>query len=92
MSTAQPSDADVAAWMLEDLLQKKFLYQEQVAWDIQKRFGKSFVYDNANGNLAISKSVLKKFNELTKERVVWSRGERYWRARIPTDKPGRQQD
>lgn len=82
----------VAAWMAEELKKQLHLYQEQTAKDIQRLFGKSFVYNNANGNPAISKSVLKEFNKLTKEDVVWSRGERYWRARIPTDKPGRQQD
>ena len=92
MSHDEKTDADVAAWMVEELKTKKNLYQEQVAWDIKRRFGKSFVYDNANGNPAISKSVLKEFNKLTKENVVWSRSDRYWRARAASDKLGRQQD
>jgi len=92
MTDGERTDADIALWMVEELKRRKFLYQEQTAWDIKRLFGKSFVYDNANGNPAISKSVLKEFTKLTKEDVVWSRGERYWRARIATDKPGRQQD
>jgi hypothetical protein len=70
---------------------KKYLYQEQVAWDIQRLFGRPFVYANANGNPAISKTVLRVFNKLTKEDVVWCRGDRFWRARASSDKPGRQQ-
>jgi len=86
-----PTDADVAAWMVEELQRKSHLYQEEVAWDIQRKFGKPFVYDNENGNPAISPGVLKEFKKLTPD-VVWSRGERFWRARIASDKPGRQQD
>lgn len=87
-----PTDASIAAWMVDELRQNKHLYQEQAAWDIQRNFGKAFVYVNTNGNPAISKGVLKEFNKLTKEGVVWSRSERYWRGRLPTDKPGRQQE
>jgi len=92
MSSDTPTEASVAAWMVEELRRRKHLYQEQTAWDIKRLFGKSFIYDNANGNPAISKAVLKEFNKVTKEEVVWSRSERYWRVRMPTDKPGRQQD
>lgn len=90
--TSHPIDADVAAWMVEELGRKDHLYQEQAAWDIQRKFGRSFVYDNENGNPAISKSVLKHFNALTKDNVVWSRSERFWRTREANDKPGRMQD
>lgn len=92
MKEDNPTAASVAVWMLEELRQKKNLYQEQVAWDIKRRFGKSLIYDNANGNPAISKAVLKEFNKITKDDVVWSRSERFWRARVPSDKPGRQQE
>jgi hypothetical protein len=92
MNDEPPTDATVAAWMMQELQRRKNLYQEQVAWDIKKLFGKSFVYDNENGNPAISKSVLKEFTKLTKKDVVWSRSDRFWRARQSSDKPGRQQD
>ncbi len=92
MNEEQPPDATIATWMVEQLREGRHLYQEQVAWDIKRLLGKSFVYDNENGNPAISKSVLKAFNKLTKDNVVWSRAERLWRARMPTDKLGRQQD
>jgi uncharacterized protein DUF6953 len=70
MSDEQPTDAAIAAWMLEQLREKRQIYQEQVAWDLRRKYGKQFTYDNANGNPAISKSVLKEFNKLTK--AMWS--------------------
>jgi hypothetical protein len=92
VNAEEPTDANVAAWMVEELNRQKRLYQDQTAWEIKKRFGSSFVYDNRNGNPAISRSVLKEFHKLTKKDVVWSRSERCWRAREPHDKPRRQQD
>jgi hypothetical protein len=84
--------ADVAAWMFEELKRLRNFDQDHAAAQIERRFGKQFVYDNANGNPAISKDVLKHFNVLTKNTVVWSRSERYWRFRHPSDSPGRMQE
>lgn len=78
--------------MLEQIGDKKPLYQESAAWDIKKKFGGAFVYDNENGNPAIEKKVLDAFKKLSGDDIVWSRGDRCWRERGPTDKPGRQQD
>jgi len=83
---------DVANWMLSELEKDQILYQETAVSDIQERFGNSFVYDNPNGNLAISKEVLAEFRELTNDQVVWVRGERCWRFREKHDDPGRKQD
>jgi len=83
---------DVARWMLSELEKDQILYQETAVSDIQEKFGDSFVYDNPNGNLAISKEVLAEFRELTNDRVVWVRGERYWRFREKHDDIGRKQD
>jgi hypothetical protein len=66
--------ADVAQWMLAQVQQKP-LYQDQAAWEILRSFGKQFTYDNANGNVAIGKDVLKEFNKFSADNVVWSRGE-----------------
>lgn len=87
-----PTHLDIAKWMLSELEKSQILYQETAASDIQERFGDSFVYDNPNGNMAISKDVLSEFRELTNGRVVWVRGERYWRFREGQDEPGRRQD
>ena len=90
MSSSNVSANDVAQWMY-DRVQKQALYQDDTVWEIRKKFGKDFAYDNDNGNLAIDKVVLKEFNKLSKKDVVWSKGERLWRMRTPKDEPGRAQ-
>lgn len=82
----------VARWMVEELERVKHLYQEDCAHKIQLNFGMEFIYENENGNWAISKAVLKEFRKLTEGRAVWERGERMWRMRQGYDRPGRQQD
>lgn len=84
--------ADVAAWMAEEVRTKGELYQEDAVGVIESRFGSEYVYDNENGNLAISKAVLAEFRRITKGDVVWVRSERYWRKRETGDEPGRQQE
>lgn len=78
--------------MLTQISKSKPLYQEQAAWDIMRKFGKQFVYDNENGNPAIEKSVLTAFEKISKEEIVWSRSERFWRLREPSDTNSRQQE
>jgi hypothetical protein len=94
MMATQPkyTAADVADWMLGELSRQKYLYQETAVYDIEKRFGKTFVYENASGNLAIGKDVLRSFNKLTSDTVIWERGEKLWRKREKYDQPGRLQD
>lgn len=85
-----PGDRDVALWMLERLEKSGgLLYQEEAAWIILQSFGQSFVYENENGNWAISRKVLAEFRKLTEDTVVWERGERCWRRRQSYDTPGR---
>jgi hypothetical protein len=84
--------SDVARWMLDRFSTETLLYQQTTAYDIKERFGERFVYTNSSGNLAISKEVLAKFRKISKDTVVWVRGQKYWRARQETDKPGRKQD
>ena len=81
----------VAQWMFDEIKAGKNLYQNEVVYTIQKKFGKDFIYQNDNGNLAIAKKVLGAFNKLTSTDVVWSKGEKMWRLRTPKDSPGRQQ-
>ncbi|WP_334151322.1 DUF6953 family protein [Hyphomicrobium sp.] len=83
---------DVAKWMMEQIGDKKPLYQDDAAWKIMRQFGKSFVYDNAAGNPAIEKAVLDAFRKVSGDDIVWSKGEKCWRKRIATDVPGRAQD
>lgn len=76
--------SDVAQWMLQEV-QDGALYQETAVYEIRDRFGKEFVYTNDNGNLAISRKVLKEFRKLTEKKVDWSRSEKGWFLRDPGD-------
>lgn len=82
---------DVANWMLKQVKKDKVLYQQQVVYEINERFGDKFTYVNNNGNLAIVASVLKEFRKLSEDVVVWERDERCWRLRNKNDTPGRRQ-
>jgi hypothetical protein len=83
---------EVAGWMLSELERTTSLDQESAVWNIKKRFGDKFVYENENGNLAIGRDVLAAFRKLSGDNVVWERGERAWRKRGGFDRAGRQQD
>jgi hypothetical protein len=82
---------DVAQWMADEARSKPHLPQDRAARHIRNEFGGEFTYRNENHNWAIDRDVLGKFNELTKDDVVWERRYRRWRKRRPTDKAGRQQ-
>ena len=73
--------SDVAQWMLNQINKKRELYQNEVVYQIEDKFGPQFVYENQAGNLAISREVLKEFRKLTEETVVWYRSELCWRIR-----------
>ncbi len=83
---------DIAQWMLAQLDEQKYLYQEVVVNQIAQKFGEEFTYINENGNMAINQTVLKEFNKVTGHNVVWERYERAWRKRESYDSPGRSQD
>jgi len=76
---------EVAKWMLDQISQKRELYQNEVVYQIEEKFGSKFVYENRNGNLAINREVLKEFRKLTEKTVVWSRIEFCWRIRSADD-------
>ncbi|MCK1317194.1 hypothetical protein [Bradyrhizobium sp. 23] len=77
------ANKEVAAWMIEYMGASHWLYQEVVARKIKEVWGADFVYTNENGNLAISKGVLRGFRKLTEETLVWERSEKAWRPRKP---------
>ena len=54
----------VAEFMLDEIIKSGYIYQESIVYDIQTKFGSDFVYENENGNLAISKKVLNEFKKL----------------------------
>lgn len=72
-----PDYKKVAEWMLTKFKGGR-LYQEEVVWVMKKEFGNDYVYENDNGNYAISKKVLAEFRKLTEGKVTWSRGEKAW--------------
>jgi hypothetical protein len=78
-NTEELTDMKVAEWMLAQLESKTRLDQGTAVHQIGQKFGKDFVYQNASGNLAISKSVLKNFNKLSEGLVIWEKGEKAWR-------------
>jgi hypothetical protein len=82
----------VAQWLLGQLEQGKRLYQVDAAGEIANRFGDEFIYDNANGNPAIDKRVLRAFRKISSDTVVWDRWDFCWRKRTATDAPGRKQE
>jgi len=84
---SHPTAKDVADFMVQRLSDDEILYQEVVVYEIQEKFGDEFVYINQNGNPAIDRKVLAEFRKLTEHKVVWSRGERYWRFKEDYDDP-----
>ena len=80
---------DVAVWMRSRITVHDPLYQSEAVYTIQEKFGDHFTFDNANGNLAISREVLSEFRRLTDTTVVWDATERAWRLREEDDAPGR---
>lgn len=75
--------------MRDKVVAEQTLYQEEAAYSISDQFGEEHIYYNDNGNPAISMDVLKEFNKLTRDTVVWVRSQRFWRLREPGDEPGR---
>ncbi len=82
MTTAQ----DIAHWMA-DRVNEFYLPRETTAREIREVFGEPFVVRTAVETWVIAPAVLKAFNKLTKDTVVWVRGGQYWRKREPRDPP-----
>lgn len=72
--------------MADKLAGEGELAQEQAVYEIEEKFGDAFVYDNQNGNRAISPAVLREFRKLTSD-VVWDNSEKLWRQRYSWDNP-----
>lgn len=92
-NASEATATDVAQWMLSEVSQKKRIYQSEIAPRIRKGYGSSFVYENKNGNLSISKEVLEEFRTLSDGLVIWEKGERCWRLlRKGEEYKGRQRE
>lgn len=82
---------DAAQWMLGQFYaQNGFLYQEYAATLLLHMADTNLAYYDANSNVCIAKPVLAKFNKLTSD-LVYERTGKFWRHRLPSDLPGRQQ-
>jgi len=93
MNVVKPATAkEVADWLAEKMKIYKRYPHYLVVQDIKKEFGAIFIDKNDSGYDAIDPNVLRKFRKLTKDTVVWERGDREWRQRERYDSPGRQQD
>jgi hypothetical protein len=79
-----------AEWMLEQFEAKGFLYQEEAATHLLHLHYKQLAYFDGSGNVCVGKKVLALFNKLTPD-AVYERAEKFWRDRLPSDQPGRQQ-
>jgi hypothetical protein len=80
------SARDVAEWMVAQLEATGHLEQSAAVVDILEQFGYEYIYQNANGNLAISPKVLNAFAKLKGGRVEWHKWERAWKL-LPDDHP-----
>ena len=81
---------DVARWMADKLAVDGILYQRDAAEHIATAFGDQFLYENANGNLAIKRNVLDAFGVLTPD-AGFHQSYKAWEPRKPGDAPGRRQ-
>lgn len=84
------SEEEAAEWMLSQFQAKRFLYQEEAASHLLHLHDEALAYYDTSGNVCIGKGVLKRFNLLTPF-AVYQRAEKYWRDRLDSDLPGRQQ-
>ena len=81
---------EAARWMLGEFAAKRFLYQEEEEAFLLHLHDENLAYFDANGNACVGKAVLSAFNKLTPD-AVYERAAKFWRDRLSTDLPGRQQ-
>ena len=80
----------MAAWMQAELERDGCLYQDDAVDRLVRCNAEALLHENADGNLALQKTVLSAFRKLNEKDVVWVRPDRYWRFRVPEDEPGRE--
>jgi Family of unknown function (DUF6953) len=75
------AEADVAQWMLDKVMQEGSLSQSDAVYHIEQEFGPEFVYENDNGNPAISPKVLSIWRQISKDKAEWvNRGKIWYRT------------
>lgn len=81
---------EAATWMLQQYKTKRFLYQEEAASYLLHTYDENLAYYDASSRVCVGKQVLSAFNKLTPD-IVYERTGKFWRDRLSTDQPGRQQ-
>jgi len=76
--------------MLDRFEAQRFLYQEEAASYLLLTDDETLAYYDANSNACVGKAVLSIFNKATPA-AVYERAGKFWRDRLDTDQPGRQQ-
>lgn len=84
------TEEEAAQWMLAQYEATGFLYQEEAASHLHHLNDERLAYFDQSGNLCISNKVLTIFNRFTPN-AVYERAGKFWRVRLETDQPGRQQ-
>lgn len=84
------TEDEAARWMLAQYEEFGFLYQEGAASHLYHFQDERLAYFDQNSNLCVGKGVLAAFNRLTPD-AVYERAGKFWRRRLETDQPGRQQ-
>lgn len=84
------TEEEAARWMLAEYKAAGFLYQESAASHLFQLNDEALTYFDASSNLCVGRGVLKIFNGLTPN-AVYERAGKFWRRRLETDRPGRQQ-
>lgn len=82
--THQPTDREIALFMLKLYNEEKFLLQKIAAIEILEKFGESYISFNRNRNLAIDKGILNEFKKLTPT-AIWDRHLKAWHEKENDD-------
>ena len=70
---------DVAGFMLNEIKKNGSLPQVGLADVIRDKFGKEFVFETAHKTLTIDRKVLREFNKIKGDDIVWDKDRCCWR-------------
>lgn len=77
-------------WMMAAMKSDGCLYQQDVVGHLVKLDNEQLLKENADGNLALSTSVINQFRKDSGNDVVWVKPDKYWRYRVPEDEDSRE--
>ncbi len=70
---------DVAGFMLEELKKNGSLPQVGLVDIIKDKFGDAFVFKTTHGTLTIDRKVIKEFNKIKGDDILWDKYRCCWR-------------